>query len=159
MNLTATGIQSNLFTLCVCEVELFGMTVVRALSVSAICVHSFVTLRNSKDKSCSVYYGAKKPIYTRVILIWILIKLLSEYTTLTKSPQPNSKSVSMRALNFFSNLQIAPISQTRKWLRICFVGQVFLSVSKNLLSAFGFMKYFSHIQCCIMTVFHEKVWK
>ena len=50
----------------------FGNCVtIRALSVSAICVHSFITLRNSNDKSrsnWSSHYGARKPFQTCVNL-------------------------------------------------------------------------------------------
>ena len=69
--MSATGIESKLFSLWVYEVELFGMTVIRALSVFAIRVHSFITLRNSNDKSRSnwgSHYGARKPFQTCVYL-------------------------------------------------------------------------------------------
>ena len=62
--MSVTGIRSYLFALCICEVKLFGMTVIRALSVFGICVHSFIALRNSYDKSSSnssIHYGDRKP--------------------------------------------------------------------------------------------------
>ena len=56
----------------------FGNCVtIRALSVSAICVHSFITLRNSNDKSrsnCSSHYGAKKSYFKN--LNWTISVIL-----------------------------------------------------------------------------------